>query len=333
MENNNLSIIIPAYNAEATITKCLDSLLKSKAENDEVIVVDNNSSDDTKEIVKSYPVKLAVCEKRGAAAARNCGTKLAKNDIFVFLDSDTIVQSDSLEKIRELMSEKNVSAVNGIYTPTTPYKNNLTKFQNLYTYNNYVQIGGTKERVNYEPFWSAFGAVKKKQHDEIGGFDESLCALEDIEFGVRLANKGHRIMLDKTIQNTHDHPFGLKKFFYNDYNKTKGWVDISAKKGLLKYEGYDNLKSKALLFLANLFLLSLAITPFLMIFINKLFILFPLIILMTFFIVNINFFRLANKYYGFGFMLISVPISIMSFFFIAVGILGGIKEWSIKKKI
>lgn len=326
MENNNLSIIIPAYNAEATIAKCLNSLLSSKGEKDEVIVVDNNSCDKTKEVVKEYPVKLFTCEKQGAAAARNYGAKLAKNEILVFLDSDTIVQQDSIEKMRSLMSQNNVPAANGIYTPTTPYKNSLTRFQNLYTFNNYAQIGGNKEKVTYESFWSAFGAVKKKYYSEIGGFDESFYALEDIEFGVRLANKGYKPLLDKTIQNTHDHPFGFKKFFYNDYNKTRGWVNISMKKGMLKYEGYDNIKSKALLFLANLFLLSLVAAYFLMAFISPLFILLPLITLTIFILINFNLFRLANKYYGPAFMLISIPISIMSFFFIAVGILGGIKK-------
>lgn len=84
MVKNGLSIIIPAYNAQRTIEKCLNSVLSSKDKNDEVIVVDNGSSDNTIGLAQKFKVKIIICKKRGASAARNYGVKFAKHDYILF---------------------------------------------------------------------------------------------------------------------------------------------------------------------------------------------------------------------------------------------------------
>lgn len=88
MENINVSVIIPAYNEEKHIGKCLSSLLNQDYQNLEIIVVDDGSKDGTKEIVKEHPVKLLVQNHKGAGAARNNGAKEAKGEILVFVDAD-----------------------------------------------------------------------------------------------------------------------------------------------------------------------------------------------------------------------------------------------------
>ncbi|MEO0119589.1 MAG: glycosyltransferase family A protein, partial [candidate division WOR-3 bacterium] len=66
--------IVPAYNAEKTIGKCIESILAQNIEK-EVIIVDNGSTDNTANIIKKYPVKYILETKKSPAAARNRGLK------------------------------------------------------------------------------------------------------------------------------------------------------------------------------------------------------------------------------------------------------------------
>ncbi|MFH1332780.1 MAG: glycosyltransferase [archaeon] len=323
------SIIIPTYNSESFIERCLSNVFEYKGAKDEVIVVDNDSKDGTREIVKKFPAKLVICKKVGAPVARNYGVKFAKNEVLVFVDSDVMVQEGNFERLRSLMSNKDLCAVTGNYCAYTDAEGILSKFQNLYTHNNYAQIGGVRKKLLYNSFWTAFCTVRKNCFEDVGGFDESLYALEDIDFGVRLSKKGYRILLDKTIQNIHYSKFSLKKFFYNYYNKTRAWFDISMVKGSLKYEGYDNLRSKLLLFSANLFILFFVVSLFLLRY-GWGVLVFPLGVLAFFCLVNYKFFVIARNTQGVSFTLLSIPLSVMAYFFIAVGILGGIKGWLVK---
>ncbi len=319
MSKENFSIIIPVYNAEKTIEECIKNILRLKDKNDEIIVVDNNSTDNSNKIIMTFPVKLFVCTKKGASAARNYGVKFAKNANLIFIDSDIIIQDDNLNKIKLLLKNKKIDAVNCMYTAKS--KNTfLSKFQNLSIYNKYFNMG-KKSQIYYNSFWTAFCAIKRKAFDDVNGFDESLLGLEDIDFGARLTNKGYKILLDKTVQNIHNNNLNFKKFFYNYYNKTKAWVKISLSKEKMKYEGYDNVRSKLSLILSNLFILS-----FFAIFINKMFLILPLLALSFFCLTNFSFFILAKKTYNLSFMLVSIPILLISYLFITLGIFAGIKE-------
>ena len=88
-----ISVIIPVYNREKFIQKCLDSLLCQKNVELEIIVVDNNSKDRTSDIVKKIArnnknVYYFNCEKQGVSAARNYGIKKATGEYLSFVDSD-----------------------------------------------------------------------------------------------------------------------------------------------------------------------------------------------------------------------------------------------------
>lgn len=87
-----LSIIIPAYNEQRHIGKCLDAIAAQTIKPNEVIVVDNNCTDDTVEIAKSYPfVRIVVENKQGIVYARNAGFDAATSDIIGRIDADTVL--------------------------------------------------------------------------------------------------------------------------------------------------------------------------------------------------------------------------------------------------
>ncbi|MBS7648907.1 glycosyltransferase, partial [Candidatus Bathyarchaeota archaeon] len=88
-----VSIIIPAFNSEATIKDLLESLmlLDYSKDNLEIIIVDGGSTDRTMEIAKSYPVRIIVESRKGINVARNAGVKSSKGEILVFTDSDCVI--------------------------------------------------------------------------------------------------------------------------------------------------------------------------------------------------------------------------------------------------
>ena len=98
-----ISVIVPAYNVEKYIKTCLDSLINQTYSNFEIIIINDGSTDQTEEILRSYqsnPKFRIYSQKNGGlSAARNHGLKLANGELVCFIDSDDSVKSDYLEKL------------------------------------------------------------------------------------------------------------------------------------------------------------------------------------------------------------------------------------------
>lgn len=103
-----ISVVIPAYNEEHYIKACLDGLQKQVKKPYEIIVVDNNSTDKTAEIVKNYKnVKLLKQKIKGTIATRNLGFDSAKGDIIARCDADTVVSPDWVKNIANDFKKSN----------------------------------------------------------------------------------------------------------------------------------------------------------------------------------------------------------------------------------
>ncbi len=101
-----VSIIIPAYNIEKYIGKCINSVLEQTYKNIEIIVVNDGSTDRTKAIIKEKAkadkrIRIINQKNAGLSAARNIGIKNAKGDYIVFIDGDDFVENNFLEKLIE----------------------------------------------------------------------------------------------------------------------------------------------------------------------------------------------------------------------------------------
>lgn len=106
-----VSVIIPIYNSEKYLDRCLKSLIKQSYSNIEVIMVDNGSKDNSIEIIKEYSkndnrIKLYICDTNGASAARNLGLDRASGEYGLFVDSDDYVSIDYIEKMIGLVKHK-----------------------------------------------------------------------------------------------------------------------------------------------------------------------------------------------------------------------------------
>lgn len=98
-----ISVIIPAYNAEKFIAKTLSSVFNQSFLPHEVIIVDDGSIDETKKIVEQFDVVYSFQKNQGTAAALNHGIKLAKGNIFAFLDHDDIWRPEKLLLQKEVL--------------------------------------------------------------------------------------------------------------------------------------------------------------------------------------------------------------------------------------
>ena len=115
-----VAIIIPAYNEEETIVRCLESCIKQTSRADEIIVVNNNSTDATEKLVKKFQrdhpdqnVRLLNEPVQGIIAARNHGLNKAKSDILGRIDSDSTIAEGWVEAVRTLFSNESVAAATG----------------------------------------------------------------------------------------------------------------------------------------------------------------------------------------------------------------------------
>ena len=91
-----LSVIVPVYNEEKTIGRCLDSLLLQELQDMEILVVNDGSTDESGKVVRAYMekdprVRMIEQENRGLGAARNSGIRAAKGNYIGFVDSDDFV--------------------------------------------------------------------------------------------------------------------------------------------------------------------------------------------------------------------------------------------------
>ncbi|MBI2613217.1 MAG: glycosyltransferase family 2 protein [Candidatus Levybacteria bacterium] len=110
-----ISVIIPVYNEEKYIGKCLESIANQIEKPDEVIVVDNNCTDRTVEIAQKFGVgvKIVKEKKQGMIFARNAGFNNAKYEIIARIDADSILPLDWIVKIKEHFKDSNLGALSG----------------------------------------------------------------------------------------------------------------------------------------------------------------------------------------------------------------------------
>jgi glycosyltransferase involved in cell wall biosynthesis len=198
----SISVIIPAYNAGEQLTRCLKALSLSTVAPLEVIIVDDGSTDDTRERAAPYATKiLHTGGRRGPGFARNLGSTEASGDILFFLDSDVCVTSDTVGRItRTFAADPELDALIGSYDRTPACWNFLSQYRNLM--HAYVHQTG---EAHASTFWTGCGAILREVFLQHGGFDKiyKRPAIEDIELGYRLVLNGHKILLDRELQVTH----------------------------------------------------------------------------------------------------------------------------------
>lgn len=205
-----IAAVIPTYNSEDTIEECIRSLLNQTRKFDEIIVVDNLSSDHTTGIARQLGVKVYRV-KSNRSEARNYGTKVANADIIAFIESDSVYNECWVEEVLKGFEKYDcVIDKRAVYAPKTFIaKMNDAVFDMRFK--------------NYKPF--SIWAIRKDLFERVGGFNEKLEAFEDVELGDRLIEKGYKIYFAKNAVQYHKgEPKTLKEAL-----KRSWWFGVRAK--------------------------------------------------------------------------------------------------------
>jgi glycosyltransferase involved in cell wall biosynthesis len=220
-----ISVVIPNYNNAATIGKCLEAAFLSIYTNFEVIVVDDNSNDNSVEIIKRFPCRLLEFrEHRGASCARNTGAFSSRGDFIFLTDSDCLLNKDTLSIINKTLSitEPDV-IIGGTYTKTPYDKGFFNLFQSLFVY-----YSETK-RADKPDYIAAHAMVMSTQifRKQNGFPEEFLPIIEDVEFTHRLRREGCKLVVNPQIQVRHIFNFSFNRSLINAVRKSMYWTMYS----------------------------------------------------------------------------------------------------------
>lgn len=196
MENNILiSVIVPAYNAEASIKSTIDSIINQTYKKIEVLVVDDGSKDSTSEIVESYKddrIKLIKKENGGVSSARNLGIKKSKGDYVAFCDSDDVWSLDKLEKQVAVINSFNDVDFVGC-------NRNGEKTRVLFnSYNTTKKIKFSDLLLRTFPQTST-AIIKRTVFNDVGMYDENQKYAEDGNLWFRICKKKNCYMMPDSL--------------------------------------------------------------------------------------------------------------------------------------
>ena len=184
-----LSVIVPCFNAADTIAFQLEALAKQEcSEPWEIIVVDNGSTDHTLAVIKEYQQHIPnlrfveAPNHQGAAHARNVGASVAKSELLAFCDADDEVAPGWVAAMIKGLEEYDlVAGYNDYWKLNQPWVIECCK---------YIEGNG----VNKHPYFPYAGAnnlgVKRSVHEMVGGFDETILLLEDVDYCWRIQKAG-----------------------------------------------------------------------------------------------------------------------------------------------
>jgi glycosyltransferase involved in cell wall biosynthesis len=223
----HVSVIIPVFNGEETIEECIRGVLDSDYSSFEIIVVDDGSSDQTPQIVKSFnQVKLLRQKNSGSAAAKNLGAKNANGDYLYFLDSDVIIFKNTISKLIGTAITYEVDMVVGRYS-TEPLNNRLTHhYKAIMDYVQYIPKKFRNEvKINHQ-MGGGGDLFSKKAFIEVGEFNEKYggASVEREEFYIRFYSAGFRSAANPDIKTRHyfpDFKVMIKNYIFRIYETVK----------------------------------------------------------------------------------------------------------------
>ncbi len=185
-----LSVIIPSYNRAGFLPEAIESLLSQTYSVFEIIVVDDGSTDETKEVCASYPtVQYIYQSNQGVSAARNTGMRVSKGEYLLFLDSDDRLLPKAVEiGVNCINAHPEVGFVFGnyIFQSINPDGSYTTEeiYKNQPSVADYATILAAEHKIQ-----CACVIFRRVAIESVGGFDPNLATMEDINLFLRVARE------------------------------------------------------------------------------------------------------------------------------------------------
>ncbi len=205
----DVSLVIPGRNAEATLRRCLASVvpLLDGGALREIVYVDDGSTDASVEIARDYPVRVVKGEARGPGAARNRGWRAVDADLVWFIDSDCVAEPEALEILRGRLDDPRVAGAGGSYTNAIPAGAPGAWLASTIHAEIVARHDSMSDRVD---FLGSFNVLYRRSAlEETDGFDERWVTAEDAELAYRLHSSGYELAFDARSRVGHHHPTSL----------------------------------------------------------------------------------------------------------------------------
>lgn len=211
-----ISVVIPAFNEENYITACLTHLFKQEELPDEVIVVDNNSTDKTVEFAKKFPVKIMTEKNQGITPTRDKGFNAAKYSIIGRIDADTLLPPHWIKEVKKRFElDPKLIAFSGATIFKNKHLDKLLKVPGMIYYASFKKIMGC------DCLYGPNMAIRKKAWKKVRSFtctDDKLVH-EDADLAIHLAelNLGKIIFDPHFLVNVSDRRWKKINYSYIEY--------------------------------------------------------------------------------------------------------------------
>lgn len=195
----SISVVIPTHNREHTLARAIDSVLDQTSTVDEIIVVDDGSTDNTENFLsKKYPsVDYQYQSNAGVSAARNKGVSVAKSDWIAFLDSDDQWLAKKIGMQRQAWNESPSHRI--VHSDEVWIRNGIRVNKK----NKYKKSGGRifEDCLPLCAISPSSVVIEKKLLIEVGGFDESLTVCEDYDLWLKICSAYPVLLVDVELLN------------------------------------------------------------------------------------------------------------------------------------
>lgn len=220
----NITILVPAYNEEENIKEKMDNLLEIDypKEKRDIIFINDHSTDSTLEKANKYPIKIINLEKReGKIKAINKGIELAKTDIIVMTDADTILEKDSIKNLISYFNNKIGAVTGNIQLKIKPsfYSIGQKYFQDVENKVRYYE--GLLDSVN-----SLDGRLCAFKKSIIPKINEKATA-DDIELAFQIRRKGYKCVFAKNAISYEEPPNNFKEEFKQKRRRTSHMIKVT----------------------------------------------------------------------------------------------------------
>jgi glycosyltransferase involved in cell wall biosynthesis len=204
--NPKYSFVLPVFNGELTLGSTLDSIFRQTGSSYEVIVVDNNSTDGTRDVCRRFPDVLVVdCTEQGRSSARNRGAGFAKGEWLLFVDCDVVLAPDWLREIEatlrvlpvDLLATAIVPSAEDIASALDRYRHFFADHKSHGTFLSLQKFFGVRPVVN-----TAACVCRKMSFEVVQGFDVSLSRSEDLDLSLRMFFLGFTLGGSTAVRST-----------------------------------------------------------------------------------------------------------------------------------
>ena len=223
-----ISVVIPAFNEEEFIGRCISSLERQSLPRKEyeIIVSDSSSTDNTVKLAKKQGVRVVSCKKHSAGYGRNYGAKKAKGELLAFIDADTLASESWLEGVKE--------GLEGGVACTGPIRALEKDSLLLRAYFRWWSLQSRASVAFNYPIYPGFNfAVRKSAFNRLGGFKTKDITTEDLDLSLGLRKIGKAGFNGKMLVYSSTRRFKEKSIFfpvknawhYILFGKSHGWKE------------------------------------------------------------------------------------------------------------